>query len=78
MIHLRKAPCAAPILQLMMLKYDPVTSCHKQLPTTGECTIAILMDDHKMMADLILMTQMMMNMCRDDDRPDTEIMETKQ
>ena len=41
-----------------ILKYDPVTSCHKHLPTTGECTIAILMDAHKMMTNLILLTLM--------------------
>ena len=58
MIHLRKPPCAAPIVQLMMLKYDPVTSCHRHLPTTGEYTIAILMDAHKMIATLMLMTLM--------------------
>ena len=77
MIHLRNAPCAAPILQLMV-NYDPVTSFQEQLPTTGECRIAIMMDARKMITELILITQMMMRMCRDDDRTDTEIMDTKQ
>ena len=36
------------------------------------------MDDCEMMTELILITQMMMRMCRDDDRADTVIMDTKQ
>ena len=58
MIHLRKPPSAAPMLQLMILKYDPVTSCHRHLPTTGEYTIAILMDAHKMVTNVKLVTLM--------------------
>ena len=55
-----------------------MTSFQEQLSTTGEGRIARMMDDRKMMTELILITQMMMRMCRDDDRADTERKDAKQ
>ena len=54
-----------------------MTSFQEILSTTGEDRVAIMMDDLKV-TELILITKMMMGLCGDADRNDTEVMETKQ